>query len=130
MKREGFPRGKRLISSRDFQTVFRLGVNINAHPALHGRVLARPENVVSRLGLVVSRKIGNAVIRNRIKRRLREVFRKNEGNLPECMDIVLVAKPGIHRYSYRELEHLLVTRIMMTSQKGHQRAKDQERKPT
>jgi ribonuclease P protein component len=46
----------------------------------------------ARLGLVVSRKVGCAVLRNRFKRLAREVFRKSVVQLPEDADIVLIAK--------------------------------------
>lgn len=46
----------------------------------------------TRLGITVTRKIGNAVVRNRIKRLVREVFRQNRTRLPEGLDLVWVAK--------------------------------------
>ena len=47
---------------------------------------------VNRLGLTVSTKLGHAVVRNRVRRRLREVVRLNEGRLQNGYDIVLVAR--------------------------------------
>ncbi len=44
----------------------------------------------SRLGLVVSRKMGNAVIRNRLKRAFREIFRRSKGRHREPLDVVVV----------------------------------------
>lgn len=46
----------------------------------------------TRLGLTVSAKLGHAVVRNRIRRRLREVYRLDEGNLPCGYDMVIVAR--------------------------------------
>lgn len=43
----------------------------------------------ARLGLAVSRRVGNAVVRNRVKRRLREIFRRNRGALPVA-DLVVI----------------------------------------
>jgi ribonuclease P protein component len=49
----------------------------------------------SRLGITVSKKVGNAVRRNRIKRQVREQFRKNKSHLPKGYDIVFIARKGI-----------------------------------
>ncbi len=48
----------------------------------------------SRLGLSVSRKVGGAVVRNLIRRRIKEAFRKNKPDLPVGFDILCVVKPG------------------------------------
>ena len=49
---------------------------------------------VNRLGLTVSKKIGNAVTRNRIRRRMREAYRLNEAGFKSGFDIVIVARHG------------------------------------
>ena len=46
----------------------------------------------TRLGLTVSSKVGNAVLRNRIRRRLRELFRAQKSSLPKGIDLVLIAR--------------------------------------
>lgn len=62
--------------------------------ALHYARQDRPaEN--PRLGIVVSRKVGPAVLRNRIKRWIREVFRKHKASLPSGVDVVLRPQPGL-----------------------------------
>lgn len=58
----------------------------------------------SRIGLTVSRKIGNAVVRNRTKRRLREIFRKNRLALDQPLDLVVNAKKSIRDTDSRTLE--------------------------
>lgn len=49
----------------------------------------------SRLGLAVSRKVGGAVERNRVKRRLRAAFEQLQETLPRGRDFVLIARPGL-----------------------------------
>jgi ribonuclease P protein component len=58
----------------------------------------------TRLGLTVSTKVGNAVVRNRIRRRLREMFRRRREQLPPGLDLVFVARAGAALADYEELE--------------------------
>ena len=58
----------------------------------------------SRLGVVTSRKIGNAVARSRARRLLREVFRRHQHDLSQSNDIVLIARNSIADKSYADVE--------------------------
>jgi ribonuclease P protein component len=58
----------------------------------------------SRMAVVVSKKVGSAVERNTIKRRLRTLFRKNKHILRDPLDIILIAKKEINGVSWRSLE--------------------------
>jgi ribonuclease P protein component len=53
-----------------------------------------------RLGVTVGRRVGTAARRNRVKRLVREVFRRNRQLFPPDCDIVLVARPGSERLDY------------------------------
>jgi ribonuclease P protein component len=79
-----------LRKKRDFELVFKSGViSRSRNLVLH----ARPNELgFHRLGLSVSKKIGKAVTRNRIKRLLREAVRKTVEEAPSNYDFVLVAK--------------------------------------
>jgi len=60
-------------------------------------LLAAPSRVstpASRLGVTASRRVGNAVVRNRIKRRIREWFRQHRSELPANRDLVVIARQG------------------------------------
>ena len=57
----------------------------------------------TRLGLTVSRKVGGAVVRNRVKRLLREFFRTRYEQLPHHADISIIAKKGASTLSFAEL---------------------------
>lgn len=77
-------------------------------------MLIRPASVPWRLGLAVSKKVGRANVRNRVKRVLREFFRLNRPTLPNGFDIVAVPKrnldvPGLTLASVAaDLEPLLL----------------------
>lgn len=62
----------------------------------------------SRVGLAVSRKVGNAVVRNRVKRWIREAVRHEKGDLIGW-DIVVIALPSACRSSARAIRHQVAT---------------------
>jgi ribonuclease P protein component len=61
-----------------------------------------------RVGVSASRKTGNAVERNRAKRLLREVFRRNKYCLSPGIDLVVIARKGLKEQSYKTLEPLFI----------------------
>lgn len=88
-----FTRRVRLLSKTDFDRVFRQAAKSGDHCFT---VLFLPNALDhARLGLVVSRKSARfAVVRNRIKRIIRESFRLNQHNIPP-LDIVVIARPQL-----------------------------------
>jgi ribonuclease P protein component len=78
---------ERLKLSSEYVSVLKGGLRFHS---VCLRVHYRPNGrELSRLGLVVSRRVGDAVVRNRVKRLLREVFRRRKGLLPQPLDVVL-----------------------------------------
>ncbi len=57
-----------------------------------------------RFGVIASRRVGNAVVRNRAKRLFREIFRKNQNALPEACDVLIIVRAGFQKYDYHNLE--------------------------
>ena len=89
-----FPRTRRLTQARDFDRVFDLKQRAGD---AHLLIFAAPNPVRStRIGLSVSRKHGNSVVRHRIKRLLREAYRHVQHELPEGIDLVLIPRIGIN----------------------------------
>lgn len=85
-----FTKAERLLRKKEFDRVFSEGkVFKNKILVLYVALGVRK---CSRLGLVVSKKIGNAVCRNRVKRLLREVFRLNKNMLTINVDIVIIPR--------------------------------------
>ncbi len=97
-----FSKRYRLSQSTQFKAVYARGTKINATTF----VLYTLENdlAFSRLGMAVSRRIGGAVVRNRVKRLIREVFRKHRPSGMVNYDLVVNAKKSIATARYRELE--------------------------
>lgn len=86
-----FKKEQRLLSRDDFDRVYK-DEYFAADDVLVIR--ARRSASRSRLGLAVSRKVGNAVVRNRWKRRIREAFRQQQHELPKGLDIVVRPRKG------------------------------------
>ena len=86
----------------DFRRTYRKGRSA-AEPCLV--VYARRNNTrENRVGFTVSKKLGCAVVRNRVRRRLREIYRLNEQALRSGFDLVVVARGRSVNAEYRRLE--------------------------
>jgi ribonuclease P protein component len=94
-------RRARLSRSGDFDRVFRQGRAV-AGRELVLYVFPRGEDASPRLGLSVSRKVGGAVERNRVKRLLREAFALESARLPSGTDAVVVARRDARALAERE----------------------------
>jgi ribonuclease P protein component len=95
------PSSGRLSRSAEFERVYRQGRSTaNRHLVLY--TFPNPAAERPRLGLSVSRKVGGAVERNRVKRLLREAFAGAEAELRPGQDIVVVARPQARELADRE----------------------------
>ena len=96
-----FPRHERLTRKKDFEYVFKQGVkHVGKYFVCY---LVRHEASGRRMGMAVSRKVGCAVARNRVKRMLREFYRHHRNRFPENLWLVVVARPGCDTLSHVEL---------------------------
>jgi len=87
---ERLPKSARLLKRAEFLKLSRAGVKLqSASFIVVSNKNHRPE---SRLGITVSSKVGNSVIRNRIKRQVREYFRRHRGALQPGTDILVIAR--------------------------------------
>ncbi len=70
----------------------------------------------SRMAVVISKKVGNAVKRNKFKRQMRSLFRRNKGLLESSFDILIIAKKEIIEASWRMLQEDYVAAIRSIGQ--------------
>ena len=91
-----------LKKNHEFRRLYSKGKSAaTATLAVYCRKTGRDSN---RIGYTVSNKIGNAVTRNRIRRRLREIYRLHEGEVQRGYDVVIVARHRAAEADYHRLE--------------------------
>ena len=96
-------RDRRIQCSRDFARLRQTG-----RRSTYGCLVANwnllPSESMSRLGVITSRRVGNAVVRSRARRLLRESFRRHQLELTTPVELVLVARSSIVGKSFAEVE--------------------------
>jgi ribonuclease P protein component len=110
--RFGFPKSSRILHTAEFRATYDQGFRISG-PLFAAFCRARPGSellsgetriIGPRLGLTVPRAIGGAVVRNRIKRRLRAAFRLHRGKIGPQWDIVLNPRRAALDASFSDIE--------------------------
>lgn len=89
-----FSRAMRVKQGRDFSRIREQGQRL-VNGCLIANWRALPPESPIRLGVITSRKIGNAVVRNRARRLMREVFRVHQHDLAQPIELILVARASI-----------------------------------
>ena len=87
---ETFPKEARIRKRREYLEVMGQGRKFVTHRLVF--FCTAWDSRDARLGVTVSRRVGNAVVRNRVKRRIREIFRRRRTLLPEGLRLVVVAR--------------------------------------
>jgi ribonuclease P protein component len=107
-----FLKPERLLKRSDFVKLNRAGKRFHA---THFVVIAKKNGLdMTRMGVTVGKKVGNAVIRNRTKRLMREFFRLNKPRLPVGYDFVFVAKKDAGHLDYRKTKDELESIVFDT----------------
>ncbi|MBN1664189.1 MAG: ribonuclease P protein component [Deltaproteobacteria bacterium] len=109
MEKKTFTKHERIRKRKEYLTIDKQGVRSYSENFII--IVNRNRSGVKRLGITVSKKVGNAVKRNRIKRLLREFFRLNKSDFADSQDIVIIVKRDIPDLTYqdvnRQLERLI-----------------------
>ena len=108
-----FQKKLRLLRTTDFRRVYAQRQSAAIGPLVMYGAHQATKRSHPRLGISVSRRVGNAVVRNQWKRRLREAFRRVKPQFVENFDVVVIVratgKPAIGEKAAREIEQLLVS---------------------
>ena len=92
---------KSLKLNHIFRRLYKIGPAASRYLVLYCRPNHTQEN---RVGITVSKKLGNAVTRNRVRRRLREIYRLNEAAFRPGYDLVVVARAQAVGATFRQLQ--------------------------
>jgi ribonuclease P protein component len=106
-----------LKKRKNFRRVYKNGFYVS-NRLLVLYLLKNKSNKKKRFGFVVSKKVGKAVVRNRLRRLLKEVCRLNETVFPRDCDIVIIARKGAAKESFHSLKMHLLNLIKNTQEKG------------
>lgn len=100
---------ERLNNNRDFQRVYSRGKSLVTKYFV---IYYLPQKLGHhRIGYTVSRKIGGAVVRNRVRRRLKEAFRLLQPTLPRSMDVVIVARGRARDVEFARMASLMEAKL-------------------
>ena len=95
-----------LKKNQDFKTVYGHGKSC-ANRYLVMYVLGN-DSSGNRLGISVSKKVGNSVVRHRLTRLIRESYRLNESHFSKGLDIVVIARVSAKNATYKDIEQALL----------------------
>jgi ribonuclease P protein component len=101
LKDFSLPKEVRLRKRAEFLTLSKQGKTVYSQYFL--AIVCDRSNQHNRIGITVSKKVGNAVARNRIKRLIREYFRHKKHSIPGARDINIIARKGLTTLSNRQI---------------------------
>jgi len=106
----GIPKEFRIKNSNEFSSIRRLGLRrvmpyfITQLKFSESSDASTGSKPLTRLGIIASRRVGNAVVRNRGKRIFRRLFYKHQSLLPEGSQLVVILRLGLNKMSFSQLE--------------------------
>jgi ribonuclease P protein component len=103
-RRLRFPKSRRLTLDSEFQRVRTEGASIRGGTLTLGVLKNAEPKALVRAGFITSRRVGGAVVRNRTRRRLREIFRKHQHEICDGIWIVTIPSARAARETFRALE--------------------------
>ena len=92
---ERLRKADRVRKHREYEHVQRVGVRVSCAHVVLLLALRDAVSLPVRVGIIASRRAGNAVMRNRAKRQIREWFRRRKAALPGALDLLVILKPNV-----------------------------------
>lgn len=99
-------RNLRLRRNKDYKTVFAQGKSFSSRYVVFYMMEGTPQ-----YGFIASKKVGNAVQRNRAKRLMREVIRRHLSDFPQNLKIICIARASLKGVSYSEVENSVLNTL-------------------
>ena len=111
-----FSQTHRLRKSFEFQRIKQFG-HKRRNRAFWMQAVTDANSLVPKLGIIVTRKFGNAVVRNHAKRIFREIFRRNLDKIPSNFQIIILPRKPMHDLAFNELESCFMVSLQKLSLK-------------
>lgn len=109
---ESYSPRERIRKKKDFSNLYKKG---SSSRGTYFNLIYLPNSLTySRMAVVASKKIGNAVQRNRVRRRVKELFRRNKDLLTTPVDMIVVTKKGVQDATWEDMrtQYLSVIRAI------------------
>jgi ribonuclease P protein component len=115
-----FPKQRRILRPAEFQEVYKSGIRRSTrHFVVFVLAQTGKDGALTRVGITVGRKLGSAVIRNRIRRRTREIVRRHWKELGREWLIVINPRGAMLEASFATLEQELITELQRLCGRPH-----------
>ena len=101
------PKQNRLTSTKDFQNVTKTGVRVYSDVAVIYALANPTTQKNSEIGLIVSKVVGNSVVRHKVSRQIRNVVKEMLETIPGNIQIVIRARPAITEKDFSEINKIL-----------------------
>jgi ribonuclease P protein component len=101
------PKQNRLTSTKDFQNITKTGVRVYSDVAVIYTLANPTSQKNSQVGLIVSKVVGNSVVRHKISRQIRNIVKDQLQNIPGNIQMVIRALPAIKDKDFSEIKKIL-----------------------
>ena len=113
------PKQNRLTSTKDFQNVTKTGVRVYSDIAVIYALANPTSQKNSEVGLIVSKVVGNSVVRHKVSRQLRNIVNESLETIPGNIQIVIRALPKVTEIEFSELSKMITDSVTKSIAKAN-----------